>query len=397
MKYNFETTIDRTNLASSKWAGMRRVKPDVSKGIVPFSVADMEFVNAPEIIDGLKKHLDETILGYAEPYNENYLRIVCGWMKRHHAWDVEPEWIRGAPGVVDAFYWAIQAFTKPGDGVIVQTPVYYPFYDAIRRNERAIVANPLVRFGNRYLVDFDDLERKAKDPNTTALLFCSPHNPTGRVWSEEELARVGKICLDNNVFIISDEIHFDLIMPHHHHTVFATLSRELADNMIVCTAPSKTFNLAGMKTSNVIIPNAEVRERYTRQVQKNGFYSLCQLGYKACEIAYTQCEDWLQEALSVIYRNHLELKDFMVERIPEIQVFDLEGTYLQWMDFSGLGLSGDELESTLRDKAEIFFDEGGIFGEEGRGFERMNIACPTAIMMEALKRLETAIRSVRPA
>jgi len=394
MKYDFETAIDRSGQGSAKWEQMRGWKPDVSKGVVPFSVADMELKNPPEIIEGLKDYLDRTVLGYAQP-TEAYLGAVCGWMKRRHGWSIEPEWIVGSEGVVGAFFSAIKALTEPGDGVIIQTPAYYPFYMAIERNGRRLVRNPLVLEGGRYSIDFDDLERKASDPRSKILLFCSPHNPTGRVWSPEELARVGEICLRHGLTIISDEIHFDLVMPGHRQTVFATVSEELAERMVVCTAPSKTFNLAGMQTSNIVIKNPELRGKYMKEAEACGFFSLGVLGYKACEIAYTRCGAWLDELIRLVARNHGELKRYVGENIPEIGVFDLEGTYLQWMDFRKFGVEPKALEKYLHEKAELFFDEGYVFGEEGSGFERMNLACPTKVMMAGLERLAAAARELR--
>jgi len=394
MKYDFETLVDRSGQGSAKWEQMKGWKPDVSKGVVPFSVADMELKNPPEIVEGLKKYIDDTILGYAIP-TEAYLQAVCGWMKRRHGWDIQPDWIVGSEGVVGAFFSAIRALTEPGDGVIIQTPAYYPFYMAIERNGRKLVRNPLVLDRGRYFIDFDDLERKASDPKNKVLLFCSPHNPTGRVWRPEELARVGEICRRNGLIIISDEIHFDLVMPGYKQTVFATVSDELADNMIVCTAPSKTFNLAGMQTSNIVIQNSQLRAKYLKEAESCGFFSLGVLGYKACELAYTRCEDWLDQLILLIHRNHTELKRYLEENIPEIGVFDLEGTYLQWMDFRKLGVEAKELEKHLHEKAELFFDEGYVFGEEGSGFERMNLACPTRVMMEGLERLVFAVKTLR--
>lgn len=390
MQYDFETFVDRSHAGSSKWDQMRRWNPNVSEGIVPFSVADMELKNPPEIVEGLKKYLDSTILGYTRP-TDSYLNAVCGWMKRRHDWTIEKDWIVGSPGVVSAFFLAVQALTDPGDGIIIQTPVYYPFYATAENNQRTLVKNPLVYTGSTYLIDFDDLERKAREPHNKLLLFCSPHNPVGRVWTPEELTRVGEICLRNDLLIISDEIHFDLIMPGHKHTVFANISEELANNMIVCTSPSKTFNLAGMQTSNIIIPNERIRKAFLRVMAANGSYSLNILGYKACEIAYTECEAWLEQLLELVYHNHLELKNFAGKGIPVIKVIDLEGTYLQWMDFRGLGLQEHEMEQILHLEAELFFDEGYLFGREGAGFERMNLACPTRIMMDGLKRLAATI------
>jgi aminotransferase/cystathionine beta-lyase len=393
MKYDFETVVDRSTIGSAKWEQMKLWKPDVTKGIVPFSVADMELKNPPEVIEGLKKYLDSTVLGYTLP-TDDYLKAVCGWMKRRHDWDIEPDWLVGSEGVVSAFFTAIRAFSEPGDGVIIQTPAYYPFYSAIERNGRRLVKNPLVLTGQSFVIDYEDLERKARDPQNKILLFCSPHNPTGRVWRREELAKIGEICLRNHVLIISDEIHFDLIMPGHKQTVFANVSKELEDNMVVCTAPSKTFNLAGMQTSNIVIPNPVLRAKFVKEAEAGGFFSMSILGYKACEIAYTKCEAWLDELIKLIYHNHLELKKYIGENIPQIKVFDLEGTYLQWMDFRQLGLDKEGLEKYLHEKAELFFDEGYVFGEEGAGFERMNLACPTRVMMDGLKRLSDAVKAL---
>lgn len=392
--YDFETVIDRTDMGSSKWEEMLKANPDVSKGIVPFSVADMELKNPPEVIEGLKEYIDSVVLGYTMP-TESYLSAVCGWMKKRHGWEIKPDWIVGSAGVVGAFFTAIRALTDPGDGVIIMSPVYYPFYFAIEKNNRAVVKNPLINTGSTYEIDYKDLEKKAQNPKNKVLLFCSPHNPVGRVWKKEELEKVGEICLRNNVLIISDEIHFDLIMPGHKHTVFASISDELANNMVVCTAPSKTFNLAGMQASNIIIPNKRIREAYTRVTESNGSGELNILGYKACEIAYTKCEGWLDELIKLIYHNHLELKKYIEENIPKIKAYDLEGTYLQWMDFRSLGLNKEDLEAFNQKKAQLFFDEGYMFGEEGTGFERMNLACPTKVLMDALERLKKSVDELK--
>lgn len=392
--YDFETVVNRADTGSSKWEQMKQWKPDVKGDTVPFSVADMELKNPPEITEGLKEYLSTAVLGYTIP-TKDYFDSVCGWMKKRHNWDVKPEWIVCSPGVVGAFYSAIRSLTDPGDGVIVMSPVYYPFYSAIERNNRKVVKNPLINTGTTFAIDFDDLESKARDPKNKILLFCSPHNPVGRVWRRDELERIGEICLRNNLLIISDEIHFDIVMPGHRHTVFATLSEELADNMIICTAPSKTFNLAGMQTSNIVIPNKGIRDAYIKEVEAQGFFTLNTMGFKACEIAYSRCEDWLEEFIQLVNHNHLELKKYIEENIPEIRVYGMEGTYLQWMDFSSLGLDKDELEKLMH-RSELFFDEGYIFGDEGKGYERMNIACPTAVMMKALERLKETVKKLNP-
>lgn len=391
MKYDFTTLVPRWNYGSAKWNLMKKQYPGVSPDTVPFSVADMELKNPPEITSGLQEYLNNLILGYTAP-TDGYFDAVCAWMKRRHNWDVNRESILCTPGVVNAFFIAVKALTDPGDGVIIMTPVYYPFYMAIEKNGRKIIRNQLIEKDGHYFIDFEDLARKAKGPHAKALLFCSPHNPVGRVWTKEELEEVGRICMDNGVKVISDEIHFDLVMPGYRHTVFASISEEFAQNSIVCTAPSKTFNLAGMQTSNIVIPNEEIRDKFAES-SLTGHFSLSILGYKACELAYTRCGQWIEELIGFIHQNHTLLKKYLAEHLPEIKVYDLEGTYLQWMDFRKLGMEAKALEEFLHAKAEIFFDEGYLFGEEGNGFERMNIACPTKAMMEGLERMTRAIKS----
>ncbi|MEA4874857.1 MalY/PatB family protein [Anaerorhabdus sp.] len=386
MYYDFETLINRSELGSSKWLGMIQKKPNVSKEIVPFSVADMEFKNAPEIIEGLKEYLDETILGYTSP-TENYLDSVVNFMNRHHNWEIDKSWIVTAPGVVPALAHAIRGFTNPGDGVIIMTPVYYPFFACVTMNNRVIVENPLVDNEGHYEINFEDLELKASNAKNKILLFCSPHNPIGRVWTKDELEKVAAICLKHDVLIISDEIHFDLIMPGYEHTVMATLSDEVADKCIVCTAPSKTFNLAGMQTSNLVIKNENLRERMKSAMLEVAFLSCGTLGYKACELAYTRCDLWLEELIMKINENKNIVEEFCKEHIPEIKVYPLEGTYLQWLDLRAFGLNNEELEKAMIEDCELFFDEGYIFGEAGTGFERINIACPTDVLLEGLRRL----------
>jgi bifunctional pyridoxal-dependent enzyme with beta-cystathionase and maltose regulon repressor activities len=295
--YDFEKFIDRTGTGASKWDKMYRSKPDVTRGTVPFSVADMEFLTAPEIVEGLKDFIDSGILGYVYPY-DTYYEAVLGWMKKRHNWDIDRKWIVCTPGVVPALYQAVKSFTNEGDGVILMPPVYYPFFTAIEHSGRKAVRNSLVNRNGRYEIDFDDFEQKAKRPENKLLLFCSPHNPVGRVWTREELERLGQICLENSVFVVSDEIHFDLLQKGYTHTVFSTLSPEIAENCMVCTAPSKTFNIAGLQTANNIIPNAAHRQKFFMDFER-GFsdWNLPVLGGKACELAYTKAESWLDAVL----------------------------------------------------------------------------------------------------
>ncbi len=394
MKYDFTTVVNRKNTGALKWEAMYQIKPDVNSDVVPLSVADMEFKNPPEVVEGLREYMsDDLVLGYTGP-TEAYHNAVKSWMKRRHNWDIQTDWIVNSPGVVSAFFAAVAAFSEPGDGIIIMTPVYYPFYNAISRNERTLVSSSLVDDGEKYHIDFADLEEKAKDPRNKVLLFCSPHNPVGRVWSREELEKVAKICSDNNVVVVSDEIHFDLIMPGYRHTVFATISEEAANNCIVCTAPSKTFNLAGLHTSNIIIPNEDLRKRFSKEQERSGFFSLNIFGYKGCELAYEKSEAWLEELLQVIDTNRRLVEDFMAEKLPKIKVYNMEGTYLQWWDCRALGMDDNQLETFMQQNAQLFLDEGYIFGKEGSGFERINLACPTSVLQASLNRLEEAFAAL---
>ncbi|MFC7787814.1 MalY/PatB family protein [Microbacterium sp. MAHUQ-60] len=387
--YDFETTVDRTGTGAAKWEHMRTVNPAVPAGISPFSVADLDLKLAPEIIDGLHEHLQDAVLGYTVA-TDDYWDAVTGWFRERHGWSVDREHILLAPGVVPAFNTAVRAVTAPGDGVIVQTPAYYPFFGAIEGNDRVVVRNPLVLRDGRWRIDLDDLAEKAADPRTTALLFCSPHNPTGRVWEHAELEAIWRIARDNDLTVISDEIHFDLLMPGIQHTVFSTLNEDAAARSIICTAPSKTFNLAGMATSNIVISDEGLREKYAAEQRRTGFFTLNALGFQACRLAYTKAGGWLDGLIDLVHGNHELVRSFLAERMPEVVVHDLEGTYLQWMDFRALGLTAEELERLHQQDALVFFDEGAMFGPEGEGFERMNLAAPRRAIADALERLAQA-------
>lgn len=392
MKYDFETLVARKNVGSSKWNLMQKTNVNIGEDIIPFSVADMEFKNPPEIIKGLKEYIDSSIFGYTEA-TEEYYKAVCNWMERRHKWNIKKEWITEFPGVVPALYMIIRALTKEDDNVLLMTPVYYPFYKAITANKRKVINTELLLCNDHYEIDFEDFEEKAKLESTKILILCNPHNPVGRVWSEEELKKIGRICIDNNVLIVSDEIHFDLIMPGYKHTVFANISEEFAENSIICTAPSKTFNLAGLQASNIIVPNKKIRDKIIIERRGSiGNLGLNIFGYKACEIAYNECEEWLNELLKVLNKNKELVEDFIKTNLPEIKVINLEGTYLQWLDFRELEKDHKALEKFMVTEAMLFLDEGYIFGDEGRGFERINLACPTKILQEALNRLLESIK-----
>ena len=388
MNYDFQTVIRRYGVGSGKWEELRKADPNMPEDVIPFSVADMEFVEAPEIVNGLKDFLDKSVLGYANA-TEEFKESVCRWMKERHGWDAKPEWILPSHGVVDAFFAAVKCYTNEGDGVLLLTPVYYPMYSAITRNNRKLVDCPLVKNGDTYDIDFDDMEKKLSDANTKMFILCSPHNPCGRVWKKEELEKIAQLCLKYNVLVVDDEIHHDLIMPGFQHTVYATISEEAEQNCLVLTAPSKTFNLAGLQTSNIFIPNEKLRKQFTDFQLCSSANPKCNiLGYEACRLAYDNCGQWLDECIQVINRNKELVTSFLKENFPQIQTCQLQATYLLWMDWNGLGLSYQELERINHEEARLFFDEGYVFGKQGEGFERWNLACPTSYVEAALKRMK---------
>ncbi len=394
-KYDFETVISRKNQGSYKWEQMYKEYPDLPDDIIPFSVADMELQIAPEIKEGLKKYIDETVLGYTGA-NDNYLEIVVNWMKKRHNFDVKKEWIVTSSGVVSALYDAIKAYTEENQGVIVFTPVYYPFYSAITSNNRKIIDCPLIENNRNYTIDFQKFEEFAKDKNNRLLILCSPHNPVGRVWTKEELEKIGEIALKNDLIIISDEIHFDILMKGQKHTVLQTISNEISEITVTCTAPTKTFNLAGIGISNIIIKNEELRKKFIKEQEKSSSHVFAALGFKACELAYTKAEKWFEQFLELINKNQQIVSEFFENKFTVLKAPLIEGTYLQWLDFRELGLKNKELKRFMNEKARIFFSEGYTFGKNGDGFERMNLAVPTHILEKGLERLYNAIKQDYP-
>ena len=386
MKYDFETLVNRRNTGSHKWEGMYEQIPNAGDDIVPLSVADMELKNPPAITEGLKKYLDNIILGYTGE-TEHYYESVISWMERRHGFSPKKEWFVMTAGVVPAIKEMVGAFTKDGDSVLMLTPVYYPFYSSVEANGRTVLGSELILEGTEYRIDFDDFAEKAARPETTLCILSSPHNPIGRIWTKEELLKLCEICLENNVFIISDEIHFDLIMPGFEHVSMGTFEEKYLNNCAICTAPSKTFNLAGLQTSNIFIPNEEYRNKMTAA---RGYFSLNIFGYKACELAYDECEEWLDELLLFLDENRKFVEEFVAEKMPEVKVHRLQGTYLMWLDFRAWGMNEKELEDFMIHKAEAIFDEGYVFGEGGIGFERINIACPKKVLENTLDRIYKA-------
>jgi aminotransferase/cystathionine beta-lyase len=394
MAYDFHSTIERRDGSSLKWDQMLAYNRDLPDDVIPLTVADMELKNAPEIMEGLRAFLDHeiTILGYTGP-PESYTEAVVHFLATRHAWDIERDWIVNTAGVVPAFYLAVQAFSRPGEGVIMMSPVYHPFFFAAEQFDRHVVNCPLIDRDGRYEINWALFEQLASDPVNTTLLFCSPHNPVGRVWTEMELRRLGDICLRHDVLVLSDEIHFDMVLPGHRHIVYATLGEEYAQRSVTFSAPSKTFNLAGLKTSYVIIPDERIRENFKKHMRKISAGSPTILGFKACEIAYTKCLDWLDQVIDLIDKNRRYVENYCQERIPEIKPYPMEGTYLQWLDCSSLQLNHDQLMELLWGRAYFFATPGRTFGEGGEGFVRVNLACPTSYLESALKRLDRVIRS----
>ena len=391
MKYDFETVLSRVNTGSTKWNSIYKKYKNIPNNIVPLSVADMEFKNPPEINEGLSEYLKTAIMGYTMG-EDSYYNAVINWQKRRHNWNIEKDWIIDYPGVVPALFNIVKTLTNENEGVIIFTPVYYPFYSAIKLNNRNVVECELINNNGIYEIDFDNFIKKAKDSKNKLLILCNPHNPVGRVWTKEELIKIGEICIENGIIVVSDEIHNDLIMPEYKHTVFASISDEFAKNSIICTAPSKTFNLAGLSLSNIIIPNYDIRKNIIRGKRDSGIFHCNIAGYKACEIAYNNCEDWLLQLIDVLNENKIFVENYIKENIPEIKVTPMEGTYLMWLDFRKLFNDYNELEKFMTEKAYVFADEGYIFGNGGKGFERINIACPKSVLFDTLERIKNALR-----
>lgn len=389
MNYDFTTLRPRIAVGSSKWGAMQKLRQGLPPEVIPLSVADMEFVNPPEIAEHLSHYLETMILGYTQP-TDSYYAALSDWMARRHNWKIDREWVVPSPGVVPALCHMVQAYTEPGDKVIVFPPVYYPFYSAIRENGRQVLECPLLEKDGHYEMDFDRFAQVAEEGKV--LLFSSPHNPVGRVWSREELEKLSAICLEKGVLVLSDEIHFDLILGERHHTVFATLSEAAAQNCVICTAPSKTFNLAGLQTANIIIPNKKLREKLLAVRNRLGIHGCNMLGYQACETAYRECEDWLEQLLAVLRENRALVETYARAFLPGVKPVELEGTYLQWLDCRALGMDAKALEKFMQEEALWFTDEGYIFGTGGEGFERINLACPTWVLRKALDRLRDALQ-----
>lgn len=388
---DFDTIIDRKNTDCLKYDfAKRRGMPE---DVLPLWVADMDFKTSSYVEDALAERARHGIFGYSESQTP-YFEIVRDWMKRHHDWEVKEPWLIKTPGVVFALAMAVKAYTEPGDGVLIQSPVYYPFSEVIEDNGRRIVSNTLVLGeDHKYHIDFEDFERQIKENQVKLFFLCNPHNPVGRVWTTEELTRLGDICLKYQVTVVSDEIHSDFIFRGRHQ-VFADLKREYADITVTCTAPSKTFNLAGLLLSNIFISNRELRHKFRQQVNAAGISQLSPFGLVACETAYTQGEEWYQAMLAYVAENIAFTKEYVEKHLPGVEMVEHEGTYLVWLDFRKTGLSVEELEDLIVNRAKLWLDSGKIFGKSGEGFQRINVACPRQILEEALHRIREQLQAV---
>lgn len=390
MKYDFTTKIDRSNTGAYKYDMMP--EPLKGSGIVPMTVADMEFSAPPAVNEAVAKAAYHGCYGYTGPQGE-YLEAVKRWQKTRHGWDIEDDWYVVTNGIVQALGIAVRAFTAPGDGVLIMTPVYHPFYGAVNDNGRKLFTSPLIENNGRYEIDFGDIERKASDPEVKLMILCSPHNPIGRVWTYDELKRISDICLKNGVLVVSDEIHNDLIMPGSTHTVFAAVPGA-KDNCVVCTAISKTFNLAGLSCSNIFVPNPELKEKFAKQAHTDGCGCVPYIARFATIAAYNEGGEWLDELLTVVNSNFELLYRFIEERLPMFRVTRAEGTYLAWIDMRSLGLGHEELNRFMIDKAMISDNDGEMFGSAGDGFRRWNLALPQKELEGALERLEKAVKEL---
>jgi cystathionine beta-lyase len=400
MKYDFDREIDRKGTQSVKWEFV----PDEVKqlGIIPTNqffgedrilpmwVADMDFPAPQPVIEALEARARHGIFGYTAP-TEAYFQAVVDWMHRRHGWEIESDWIVTTPGVIPGLNALVRTFVPKGEKVIIQPPVYHPFYYAVQNNHRVLAFNPLIYENHTYTMDFADLEEKVKDPQVKMLVLCHPHNPVGRVWTKEELTRLGEICLAHDVLVVSDEIHCDLLYRGIKFTPYGSIRKEFAQNAVICTAGSKTFNLAGLHHSNLIVPNPELRKQFVTTLRSIGMFGSNIFGMLALETAYNEGEEWLEQLLDYLDANRQYLEEYIAEHIPQIKVVHPEGTYLVWLDCRALELEKDELQAFMREKARLYLDEGYIFGPEGEGFERVNIACPRAILADALERIKAAV------
>ena len=388
--FDFDRIIDRRGTACLKYDfGLKRAGRE---DLLPMWVADMDFALPENILARIHERIDHGIFGYTDP-DDAYYKAVESWFERRCGWKINREWISVVPGVVYGIAAAVRALTKSGDAVIIQEPVYYPFREMIEENGRVCINSQLVEKDGRYEMDLADFEQKIREYKVKAFILCSPHNPVGRVWSREELRAVGDICLKNGVRMIVDEIHCDFIFPGHSFTPFALLGETYSKNAVFCTSPSKTFNMAGLQVANILIPDEQLRKAFRKINSANGYSQANAAGLAAARAVYEEGDAWLDALRDYLAGNLDYMRSFLKEKLPQLRMIEPEGTYLVWVDFSGLTESFEDLLHLVRDEAHLWLDEGAIFGEETRLFERFNIACPRSVLKEALESLEQAVQS----
>jgi len=388
LKYDFDKIIDRTGTESLKWVFPRKVLK--VEDAIPMWVADMDFEAPPAVVEALAGRAAHGVFGYPL-VPPSFWQAAIGWLGRRHGWEVRKNEMAMTPGIVPALNYSVRAFTKPGDGVIIQTPVYFPFYHAIENNGRRVVRNPLRFDGRRYTMDLDDLERKI-EAGIRLLILCSPHNPVGRVWTREELEALGRLVVAHDLIVLSDEIHHDLVFKGSRHVPFASLSPTLAERTVTFIAPSKTFNIPGLSTAAVIASNPKLLEAFKDETERAGFELGQVFGIVGFEAAYAHGEDWLDELLPYLESNVDLMEKFLEERVPGIRLVRPDGTYLALLDCRDLGLEPAALNDFFLKKARVYFSDGAMFGEEAAGFVRINFACPRSVLVEALERIERAVK-----
>ncbi len=389
MNYDFNKLIDRTGTDSLKhdFSAERGMPGD----LLSMWVADMDFASPPAVTEALIERCRHPVYGYSDT-REDYAAVLQSWFSRRFGWTIQDEWLVKTPGIVNSICVAVRALTVPGDAVLIQQPVYYPFSSSISGNSRKLVVSSLVYENGRYHIDFEDFERKIIENNVRMFILCSPHNPVGRVWTKEELTRLGNLCVEHGVIVIADEIHADFVHAGHIHTVFASISPAFAQQTVTCTAPTKTFNLAGLQISNIFIANESIRRKFKAELARSGYNEPNIMGYIACKAAYKHGEEWLCQLKEYLAGNVALVREFLQEHLPQIRLVEPEGTYLVWLDFRTLRLSDKELDELIVNKAKLWLDAGTMFGDGGSGFERINIACPRSVVREALARIEKAVR-----
>lgn len=387
MQYDFDTPIDRTHT----WSIKHDFKKENGKAedILPLWVADMDFRSPDSVVEALKKAVDHGIFGYSRA-DESYFDAVAAWYQKRHHLTLQPEWMTCTPGIVFALSIAVRAFTQKGDAVLIQPPVYHPFSRAILRNKRTLVENPLVLKDGHYEMDLEDLEQKVLDEHVKLMILCNPHNPVGRVWTREELTALADICLRHHVYVISDEIHGDFVWQGHEQIPYASISEEACLHSMMCTAPSKTFNLAGMATSNLFIPDPEMRRKFRSELLDVGQENMNRLGLFACRAAYEGGGEWLDQLIGYLAGNLALVRDFCKNRVPQIHLVEPEGTYLAWLDCRELGMTDDELMAFFSDEAKVWLDPGTHSGEQGSGFMRFNLGSSRSVIAQALDQIEAA-------